>query len=104
MSGVPDVTHLRVANFLSFAACLAVNFLFNGILSPYDPDFPEKRSTNIITANKYDTLITPAGVGFAIWGAIYGFLLLFVLYTSVVGFCLRGKAKRDCDALLWRIG
>lgn len=45
-------------------------------------------------SKKYETLITPAGYAFAIWGVIYLMLLLFIVYQWIVWF-----RKREDTAL-----
>jgi len=65
---------LQILNILFFAITLYVNYassvgLFNN-------------TTQADISARYDTLFTPAGYGFSIWGAIYLLLFGFVVYQS----------------------
>ena len=48
---------------------------------------------------KYETLFTPAGYAFAIWGVIYLLLILFVVYQWVAWF--RNKEDRELKQTGW---
>lgn len=65
---------LQILNILFFAITLYVNYassvgLFNN-------------TTQADISARYDTLFTPAGYGFSIWGLIYLLLFGFVIYQS----------------------
>jgi hypothetical protein len=66
---------LLIANTLSLAFALVLNGLAgSGVFGG--------RSVGDVSA-RYETLITPAGYAFAIWGLIYLLLILFVAYQWV---------------------
>lgn len=63
---------LLIFNTLSFVATLYLNYL-------YGAGVGERKSVGEIS-NQYDTLITPAGYAFSIWGLIYLLLLSFIVF------------------------
>jgi benzodiazapine receptor len=65
---------LQTANILAFAITLAMNGLANTTL------LGGKFTGQISDENQ--TLITPAGYVFSIWGIIYALLLVFVIYQA----------------------
>lgn len=66
---------LLVFNTFSFLATLYLNYL-------YGAGVGERKSVGEI-CNQYDTLITPAGYAFSIWGLIYLLLLSFIVFQWV---------------------
>lgn len=82
---------LKVANTLGLILVLAANALanilpINGLNTGEVSDF-------------YPNLFTPAGVTFSIWGIIYFFLILFVVYNyNVVG---KKSDKKIMESIGW---
>ncbi|WP_373494408.1 hypothetical protein [Aquiflexum sp.] len=66
---------LLIFNTLSFAITLYLNYL-------YGAGVGERRSVGEIS-NQYETLITPGGYAFSIWGLIYLFLLSFIVFQWI---------------------
>jgi hypothetical protein len=65
---------LQISNGIAFVSILIVNYLSNtGILN---------NTTIGEVSGDLNTLFTPAGYAFAIWGIIYLFLLAFVVYQG----------------------
>jgi hypothetical protein len=62
-------------NTLSFGVTLYLNYL-------YGAGVGERKSVGEIS-NQYDTLITPAGYAFSIWGLIYLLLMCFIIFQWV---------------------
>lgn len=75
---------ISVLNLVTLLFAIAVNYLVNGKQSGLP-------SISSISA-KYDTLITPAGYTFAIWGLIYLAMLVFSIYH------LRESFKKESTA------
>lgn len=65
-------------NFIGFLAVVFVNAL--AVLLPIN-----NRTTQELS-DKYPNLFIPAGITFSIWGIIYIFLLLFVVYQFIIAF------------------
>lgn len=66
------VRTLQITNAIALLATILINYLSNlGIFS-----------SNTISdiSKKYDTLFTPAGYAFSIWGLIYILLFAFVIF------------------------
>lgn len=72
---------LKIFNTIAFIAMITVNILANAL-----PLFGN--ATGAVSL-KYENLFTPAGFTFIIWGVIYFFMTLFVLYQW--GFLDTGK-------------
>lgn len=66
---------LRITNVVMLLAMVVVNFLANYLPIGYG-------NTSAISA-QYKSLFTPAGYTFSIWGVIYVFMLLFVIWQWV---------------------
>lgn len=77
-----------VGNLASFALMVLINVLSNAL--------PINGQTMPEISAKYPSLFTPAGFTFSIWGIIYLFLLVFVVYQAL-------PAQRDSDRIA-RIG
>jgi translocator protein len=75
MSSLKTTVALQVGNILAFAATLAINGIAGtSILGG---------KTTAEISDQYNTLITPAGYVFAIWGIIYALLAAFVVYQAL---------------------
>lgn len=66
---------LLIFNTLSFISTLYLNYL-------YGAGVGERKSVGEIS-NQYETLITPAGYAFSIWGLIYLLLLSFIVFQWI---------------------
>jgi hypothetical protein len=66
---------LLIFNTLSYVVTLYLNYL-------YGAGVGERKSVGEIS-NQYDTLITPAGYAFSIWGLIYLLLLGFIIFQWI---------------------
>jgi len=71
-------------NIVAFAATIAVNILSNTL--------PINGQSMADVSARYQSLFTPAGYTFSIWGVIYLFLLLFVVYQAL-------PAQRDNELI-----
>lgn len=69
---------LLIFNTLSFGLTLYLNYL-------YGAGVGDRKSVGEISS-QYDTLITPAGYAFSIWGLIYLMLFAFLVYQWVTYF------------------
>ncbi|MCC6282057.1 MAG: hypothetical protein IT262_15750 [Saprospiraceae bacterium] len=78
-------TTLVLANLLGFSAVIIVNFLSNSL--PLNGKTPGELS------DEYPNLFVPAGLTFAIWGAIYSVLLLWILVQAIGLFSKRQRAQ-----------
>jgi len=56
--------------------------------------------TGAEVSDKYPTLVTPAGFTFAIWGIIYAFLALFIIYQALP----KNKDKPFLGQVSWFFG
>jgi hypothetical protein len=65
-------------NFIGFLAVVLVNAL--AVILPIN-----NRTTQELS-DKYPNLFVPAGITFSVWGIIYLFLALFIIYQFVVAF------------------
>lgn len=65
----------RIVPILSLAVVLLVNFLANFL--------PFGGRTTGEVSDAYPTLFTPAGFTFSIWGVIYVFLIVYVVYQAL---------------------
>lgn len=63
---------LQILNLLTLVFTIGINYLANG-------QQPGKPSISEISA-RYDTLLTPSGYAFAVWGLIYAGLIVFAIY------------------------
>jgi hypothetical protein len=63
---------LQIANLIAFIFTIIVNYLANAL--------PINGKTTQELSDAYPNLFTPAGLTFAIWGVIYFFLALFIIY------------------------
>jgi len=75
-------------NIAAFSIAIAVNVLSNTL--------PINGQTMAEVSARYQSLFTPAGFTFSIWGVIYFFLLIFVVYQAL-------PAQRD-DQVIAHIG
>lgn len=64
---------MRIVAFLGFAACLVVN----GVVGVAGPN-----SAGVVSA-KYQLWVTPPGYTFSVWGPIYIFIGIVVLYACI---------------------
>lgn len=71
MMEVIDMLILKLLSALTFIAMLVVNYLANSL--------PIGGNTTGDISGKYNTLFTPSGFTFSIWGLIYIFLGIFVV-------------------------
>jgi hypothetical protein len=65
-------------NLIGFTAVIAVNTLAMTL--------PINNLTTGEVSDKYPNLFVPAGITFSIWGVIYVFLALFIIYQLVISF------------------
>jgi len=65
-------------NLIGFIAVIAVNTLAMTL--------PINNITTGEVSDKYPNLFVPAGITFSIWGVIYLFLALFIIYQFVIAF------------------
>jgi len=70
---------LIVATFFMFVATLIINMLGGFLTDTVETDLFVSSTGNI--SDKYYTEITPAGWTFTIWGAIYIYQLIFMVYA-----------------------
>jgi len=63
---------LRISNSIFFVLMIAANIIFEM--------WPLNHVTTAEISARHDTVLTPAGFTFAIWGVIYLWLFLFVLF------------------------
>ena len=85
---------LAVLNFIFFVIAFAVSNLsqlkiFGGV-------------TNATISNKYDTVFTPAGVTFAIWGVIYLSLFGFTIYHLIKAY--QDDLNAEASVAILKIG
>ncbi len=85
---------LAILNFIFFVIAFAVSNLsqfgiFGGV-------------TNADISNKYDTVFTPAGITFSIWGVIYLSLFAFTIYHLVRAY--KDDVHSDANQDLLKIG
>ncbi len=85
---------LVFVNLLAFTAVLIVNYLSNSL--PLNGKTPAELSA------EYPNLFVPAGLTFAIWGVIYTWLLVFVVYQVVALF--NTAAERKIAPILEKTG
>jgi len=88
------VKQLAVLNFIFFVIAFAVANLsqlkiFGGV-------------TNADISNKYETVFTPAGITFAIWGVIYLSLFGFTIYHLIKAF--KDHEQSEANQALLKIG
>ena len=83
---------LLIFNTLSFVATLYLNYL-------YGAGVGERKSVGEIS-NQFDTLITPAGYAFSIWGLIYLSLFVFIIFQWV-SFFKNQNHKTLLPASIW---
>ena len=88
------VKQLAVLNFIFFVIAFAVANLsqlkiFGGV-------------TNADISNKYETVFTPAGITFAIWGIIYLSLFGFTIYHLIKAF--KDDEQSEANQQLLKIG
>ena len=75
---------LRIVNTIFFVLMIAVNIAAEII--------PFNNVTTAQISARHDTLLTPTGFTFIIWGLIYVWLIFFILYQDGIG---RKKGKGD---------
>jgi len=87
---------LSILNFAAFLFHLLLSILSNikGVLSD---------NTVADISHKYETIFTPAGITFSIWGVIYVFLLGFCIYHLYNAFTkpASNSANRDTVLMSW---
>jgi hypothetical protein len=83
---------LLIFNSLTFCLTLFLNYL-------YGSGVGERKSVGEIS-NQFDTLITPAGYAFAIWGLIYLLLFGFLLFQWI-SFFKKQNHKSLVPASVW---
>ncbi len=88
-------TTLVLTNLLGFSAVIIVNFLSNSL--PLNGKTPGELS------DEYPNLFVPAGLTFAIWGAIYAVLFLWILVQTVGLFSQkqREQAAPNVETIGW---
>lgn len=67
-----NITTIKIGNIIAFAAMVYVNYLSNAL--------PINGNTAGELSDKYVNYFVPAGLTFAIWGVIYGWLLVFLAF------------------------
>ena len=66
---------IKITNIVAFIAMVYVNYLSNAL--------PINGNTAGELSDKYVNYFVPAGLTFAIWGVIYGWLLVFIVFQIV---------------------
>lgn len=84
MPGKLEATGLRIVNNIFFVMMIAVNIAADVI--------PLNNVTTAQISARHETLLTPSGFTFAIWGLIYLLLFFFILYQDGIG-----RKKGDGD-------
>jgi len=79
-----EAAGLRITNTIFFVLMIAVNIAAEII--------PINNVTTAQISARHDTLLTPSGFTFAIWGVIYVWLFFFILYQDGIG---RKKGEGD---------
>lgn len=87
---VRDNLPLKIVNLFMFLGTIVSNYFTIGVSNV--PNSPFKPIGNI--SNQYDTLLTPPGWTFSIWGIIYTGLLLFSICQFIPQLGL-GKQVKD---------
>ncbi len=65
---------LRILNTVFFVLMVLANILTESL--------PLNNVTTSTISARHDTILTPTGITFAIWGVIYAWLFLFILYQN----------------------
>lgn len=86
---------LIISNLVAFIATLVVNTLSNSL--PLNGNTPAQLS------DKYPNLFVPAGLTFSIWGIIYTWLLVFIIWQTTALFSTKRleKVAPLIDKLSW---
>jgi hypothetical protein len=85
---------LKTANLFAFVGMVYINYLSNAL--PINGNTPGELS------DKYVNYFVPAGITFAIWGVIYGWLLAFLVF-QIASFFTKSLAEK-IDPIVEKIG
>lgn len=83
-----DALYLRVLNAFAFLAMVSINILAEVL--------PINGQTTAEISNQYNSLFTPAGITFSIWGVIYAMLFYFAIWQA---FFAKAEAIEDIGML-----
>ena len=89
-----NLTTIKIANILAFAAMVYVNYLSNAL--------PINGNTAGELSDKYVNYFVPAGLTFAIWGVIYSWLMVFLGFQIASFF--NKKIEEKVNPIIEKIG
>lgn len=89
-----NLNSLKVLNLIAFIAMVYVNYLSNAL--------PINGNTAGELSDKYVNYFVPAGLTFAIWGVIYGWLMVFLGFQIVSFF--NKNIQEKVDPIVEKIG
>lgn len=89
-----NLTYFKIFNLLAFLGMVYVNYLSNAL--------PINGNTAGELSDKYVNYFVPAGLTFAIWGVIYGWLMVFLGF-QVASFFNANLASK-VDPIIGKIG